>query len=402
MDAALSGRGNAVRLDAPFLRAAAPLVAARLLAAGGHRALFVGGCVRDGLLGRVPGDVDIATEARPERVMELAGAAGVEAVPTGIAHGTVTLVAEGQPVEVTTFRRDVQTDGRHAVVAFSDSVEEDAARRDFTMNALYATPEGAVLDPTGEGLADLAARRVRFIGDPAARIAEDALRILRFFRFQASHADPEGGIDAEGLAASAAAANMVEGLSRERVGAEMLKLLAAADPAPAVSSMEHAGVLWRVLPGASAQGLAPLVHAEERLGLAPEPVRRLVALGGEDAFDRLRLSRVRAAALARLRSALAGADGPGALGFRLGADEAASVLALRGAGPEALAEARHGARARFPVRAEDLMPGLSGRALGERLDHLTERWISSGFRLTRAGLLAEIAADPGAGSNKGA
>ena len=170
---------------------------------GGHAILFVGGCVRNALLGRPVADIDLATDARPEAVIALAKGAGLNPVPTGIAHGTITVVAAGQPFQVTTFRRDVETFGRHAVVAFSDDIAEDAARRDFTLNALYALPDGTVVDPLG-GLPDLRAGRVRFVGDPAARIAEDYLRILRFFRMTAWYGDPAAGLDRDSLAACAA------------------------------------------------------------------------------------------------------------------------------------------------------------------------------------------------------
>lgn len=231
-------------LDAPATRA---VMAA--LTAGGHQALFVGGCVRNALLGRPVADVDIATDALPETVISLAAAAGLNPVPTGIGHGTVTVVAEGRPFEVTTFRRDVETFGRHARVAFTAALAEDAARRDFTMNALYARPDGEVVDPLGS-LADLRAGRVRFVGNPAERIAEDYLRILRFFRIHAWYGDPAGGLDPDGLAACAAAQDGLARLSRERIGAELAKLLSAADPAPAVAAMAATGILGRLLPGA--------------------------------------------------------------------------------------------------------------------------------------------------------
>ncbi|MBY0397298.1 MAG: CCA tRNA nucleotidyltransferase, partial [Thermoleophilia bacterium] len=198
---------------------------------GGHRALLVGGCVRNDLLGLPVTDIDIATDAPPARVAELASGAGLRCVPTGIDHGTVTVIAEGRPHEVTTFRRDVETDGRRAVVAFSERLEDDASRRDFTMNALYADRGGAVLDPVG-GIGDLRARRVRFVGNPAERIREDYLRILRFFRFHAAYGDVSAGLDAEALAACAGLAAGIDGLSRERVGQEMRKLLSARDPSP--------------------------------------------------------------------------------------------------------------------------------------------------------------------------
>ncbi len=222
----------------------------------GYKALLVGGCVRNALLGVPVADIDIATDASPETVSTIAEAAGFKPVPTGIDHGTVTIVAEGRPHEVTTFRRDVETDGRRAVVAFSDRIEEDAERRDFTMNALYADRQGEVIDPL-DGLPDLLARRIRFVGDAETRIREDYLRILRFFRFHAAYGDPEGGLDPEGLAACAALSAGLGTISRERITAELKKLLSARDPAPTVAAMAQSGVLLHVLPGADPRALAP-------------------------------------------------------------------------------------------------------------------------------------------------
>ncbi|WP_373355459.1 CCA tRNA nucleotidyltransferase [Pseudoroseicyclus sp. CXY001] len=374
------------RLTADWLESPGAREVTGLLTAAGHRALFVGGCVRNALLGLAPGDLDLATDAEPAEVMALAKTAGVKAIPTGIEHGTVTLVAHGEALEVTTFRADVETDGRHAVVRFSRDVAEDAARRDFTMNALYAAPDGALLDPLG-GLPDLRAGRVRFIGAPEARIAEDGLRILRFFRFTAWYGAPEEGIDAEGLAACAAAGEALEGLSRERIGHEMVRLLEAPDPAPAVASMQAAGLLARVLPGASAAALAPLVHAEGTLGLAPDTARRLAALGGESPQENLRLSNALAARAARLAEAVGTVQTPAELGYRLGAEEGASVLALLGAPVEALAPLRRGAEAVFPVSAANLRPDYEGAALGARLRALEAEWLAGGMTATREELL---------------
>jgi poly(A) polymerase len=363
------------------------------LTGAGHRALFVGGCVRNALLGEPVADIDIATDARPEEVAALVRAAGLKPVPTGIDHGTVTVVSGGIPHEVTTFRRDTRTDGRHAIVAFSGDIAQDAARRDFTMNALYATPEGDVVDPLN-ALPDLMARRLRFVGDPHRRIAEDYLRILRFFRFHAWYADPVGGIDAEGLAACAELAGGLDHLSRERVGAEMRKLLSAPDPAPAVAAMAAAGILGRILPGAVPDALAPLVHLE-----APDPprwLRRLAVLGGSEVADRLRLSRAEAAALAVLRAGIGGTADAAELGYRHGAGAAADIAlaraALTGAPPplDWQTEAARGAAARLPVSAADLMPGLSGPALGHRLAELERLWIASGFALSREALLGRV------------
>ncbi|KFI33316.1 poly(A) polymerase [Haematobacter missouriensis] len=350
----------------------------------GHRILAVGGCVRNALMGLPVTDVDMATDAAPEATSAAAEAAGLRAVPTGIDHGTITVVSGGIGHEVTTFRRDEETDGRHARVAFSTDLAEDAARRDFTMNALYATREGEVIDPLG-GLPDLQAGRVRFVGDPEARIREDYLRILRFFRFFARYG--ADGPDPEGLAACAALAGGLSTLSRERVTMELRRLLAAPDPAPAVASMAAAGVLAQVLPGADPRALAPLVHLEG--ALPPDWLRRLAVLGGET--EGLRLTREEARRLRLLREA----EGlPGAIGYHHGAAAARDIGLVRSASvgtplPEGwLEEAARGEVADFPVRAVDLAP-LTGPALGQRLAELRDRWIASGFTLDRRDLLAD-------------
>ena len=359
-------------------------------ALAGQQVLFVGGCVRNALLGEPVADIDLATDAEPARVVALVEAAGLKAVPTGIAHGTVTVISGGIAHEVTTFRRDVQTDGRHAVVAFSESIAEDAARRDFTMNALYADASGEVLDPLG-GLPDLLARRVRFVGDAQARIAEDYLRILRFFRFHACYGDPEGGIDAEGLAACASNLAGIETLSKERIGSEMRKLLGAADPAPSVAAMGKAGVLAFVLPGADAEALPILIYLEG--GMPPDWLRRLAVLGGEGQAEALRLSREEARGLAAIMEGVSNMTGPAELGYLLGAQCGADALLARAALLETplpggwRAEIAKGAAAVFPVRASDLMPELQGPELGAALEALQRRWIASDFALTREELL---------------
>lgn len=381
-----------MRIEAPWLSAAPLRAVFAAFDAAGYHVWLVGGAVRNAVLGEPVGDLDLATDATPDQMAQLAEAAGIKPVPTGADHGTMTLVAMGVPHEVTTLRRDVETFGRHATVAFTDELAEDARRRDFTMNALYADAEGRVIDPLG-GLPDALARRVRFVGDPGRRIAEDYLRILRFFRF---HAQLGGdGIDAEGLAAIADHLDGLDGLARERIGAEMRRLLCASDPAPAVAAMAQAGVLARILPGASPGGLAPLVHLEAQADVPPDAMRRLAALGGEDLRNRLRLSKAEAARLDLLRGEVGSGVGAGALGYRHGAEAARDILLLRAAllemplDPAALAAAETGASAVFPVSARDLMPGYQGPALGARLALLEERWIASGFALTREALLEE-------------
>lgn len=376
-----------MRVSGPWLSGAPTQAVLGMLAAGGHRALVVGGCVRNALIGEPVADVDIATDALPERVVALAEGAGLRAVPTGFAHGTVTVVAEGRGHEVTTFRRDAESFGRHARVAFDAGLEQDAARRDFTMNALYAQADGTVIDPMG-GLPDALARRVRFVGNADERISEDYLRILRFFRFLACYGNPALGPDPAALAACARGVPGLAQVSAERVGHEMRKLLAAPAPGPAVAAMASAGVLAAVLPGADAAALARLLALEPRPG---GWLRRLAALGGADPAAALRLSRAEARDLDRLRGV---ADQPPAeLGYRLGALGADAVLvrAARRAEeppPGWAADAACGAAAVFPLRPADLMPALSGPALGRALARAEAHWIAAGFSPDAAALRA--------------
>lgn len=382
-----------MKIEADWVLSGPAQQVCRMLTDGGHQAWFVGGCVRNAIIAAGPTDIDITTDARPDVVMALAEMAGLRAVPTGIDHGTVTIVVDGTPFEVTTFRRDIETDGRRAKVSFSDDITEDATRRDFTMNALYADPEGQVTDPVG-GLPDLLAGHVRFIGDPHQRIREDYLRILRFFRFQAWFGAPEGGIDADGLAACADHLDGLALLSRERIGAEMRKLLSAPNPAPALAAMAACGVLVNLLPGSAAHLVAVLVHVEEAAALPPDWIRRLAALGGEGVETTLRLSSADKARLERLMQGLGSDDPPALLGYRLGRDAAMDVLALRAAlstreiDTLQAQSAQFGADQTFPVRARDLMPGLQGPALGARLADLESRWIASDFTLSREKLLS--------------
>jgi poly(A) polymerase len=383
-----------MKIAAPWLDTPAARATLTALGDAGHQALYVGGCVRNALIGADATDIDIATDATPDRVTAICETAGLHVVPTGIAHGTVTVTTQGDHVEVTTFRRDVETFGRHATVAFSTRIEDDAARRDFTMNALYADASGTLIDPL-HGLPDLEQRHVRFIGDPHARIAEDYLRILRFFRFHAWYADPAHGIDAEGLAACADHLDGLESLSAERIQHEFRKLLAAPDPAPATAAMSACGALLRLLPGAGSNLLPVLVHVEQAAGLPPDWLRRLAAIGGEDPAPRLKLSRADTARLARLRDGMESDITLHELAWRHGAQDAHDILALRAAlgtreiDPEQAATITDAAAQRFPVTAADLMPALSGPALGDRLKQLENRWLASRFTLSKADLLRE-------------
>jgi poly(A) polymerase len=357
-------------------------------------AFFVGGCVRNTLLGQPVADIDITTPIEPAEVTRRLLSAGLRAVPTGIEHGTVMAVSGGEGFEITTFRADVATDGRRATVRFSTDIAEDAARRDFTMNAIYADAAGEIIDPLG-GLPDLLARHVRFIGDPHDRIREDYLRILRFFRFTAWYGAE--GIEPEGLAACAELADGIEGLARERIGAEVKKLLAAPDPAPAIAAMAASGVLARCLPGASAALLAPLVHLEGEVGIEADWMIRLAALGAENPAEALRLSRAEAKSLANIRALLAAPVTVAAAAHRHGAQVARAMALLGAANGDAdrlknyKEEIARGAAAKFPLRAADLTgAGMRpGPALGAALEAARMRWLDSDFSLDRNELLGE-------------
>ena len=365
----------------------------KVLKDGGADVYFVGGCVRNALLGAGASDLDLCTNMRPEQVIDLAETAGIRAVPTGIDHGTVTLVHKSVPYEITTFRRDVATDGRRAVVAFSDCIKEDAARRDFTMNALYARPDGEVVDPL-DGLPDLVARRVRFIGTAENRIREDYLRSLRYFRFHAWYGNADLGFDPDALSAIAGNLDGIPSLSRERVGQELIKLLAAPDPAPAIAVMRQIGLLSMILPGSDDRALAPLIHLEA--GMPPDPMRRLAALGGEDPRDALRLSKAQANMVQLLRTEATGSTAPAALAYMYDQSVARDAMLLRSAllemplPPMLETELNAGAQAVFPLTAQDLMPDVQGPALGVALKRLKSDWIASGFSLDKDTLLKRL------------
>ncbi|MCJ7420567.1 CCA tRNA nucleotidyltransferase [Sphingomicrobium astaxanthinifaciens] len=379
---------------APFLaRPGVPeLLAALKVEADGVR--FVGGAVRDAILGAPVSDLDVATVFEPPRVIGYLEEAGIKAVPTGIEHGTITAVSKGTVVEVTTLRADVETDGRRATVAFTTDWAQDAARRDFTINALYADPRtGEVADFHG-GLDDLAARRVRFIGDPHARIAEDHLRILRFFRFHARFA--EGAPDADGLAACAEMANTLKSLSRERIADELLKLLALPDPHATVAVMQDHGIFDPVLPEIDAAGverLRQLLAFEREAGRKFRPIRRLAALLPRDpdvareVASRLKFSKEQRD---RLSSAAVPAEGSAReLAYRLGPLYAIDRIALTPWWESASGRSRADAVRyierwevpRLPVKGGDLIAmGLApGPAVARTLRAIENEWIEHDF-----------------------
>lgn len=395
---------RAAWLKAPSTRAV--MGALETARQGGSR--FVGGCVRNALRGLPADDVDIASQLTPPEILKALEAGGVRAIPTGIEHGTITAVHDGVPVEITTLRRDVETDGRRAVVAFTEDWSEDAGRRDFRLNAIYAGADGRVIEVIPGSVDDAVAGRVIFIGEADQRLREDYLRILRFYRFNAWYG---AGIDAEGQAACARQCAGLERIAAERIWKELKRLLTAPDPSEAVLAMEESGVLGAVLPGASPALLSGLVSAESGAGLQPDALRRLMAMlprrlrEAGDVSARLKFSNDEAARLAgwadpalphvlgagsaHLREALY-RFGPAAVLDR------AAIEAAGGAGGDLTALAVETAvwsRPKFPVGGSDaLAAGLAGPAIGAALGALEEAWIASGFSLTRRALLDRLRA----------
>ena len=375
--------------DAPWQRKSGLARLLRVLGAAEGETRFVGGCIRDTLLGLEVSDVDLATRLAPSEVLSRLRAAEIKAVPTGIAHGTITAVVHGHPVEVTTLRRDVSTDGRRATVAFTEDWREDAARRDFTINALSADPVGREIFDYFGGMADLEARHIRFIGDPLTRIAEDHLRILRFFRFHARFG--EGVPDPAGLEACASRANDLMALSRERIADELLKLLALPDPSPTVGLMIEHGIFRPVLPEvADAEGLVRLTRNEREAGVEPNPIRRLAALLPPDSetaaaiAGRLRLSKQ---ATRRLVSASERRlDQPELLAYEIGAEEAVDRFLLQSELSSDLPALQRWPRPRLPISGGELIRmGLTaGPTVARVIRAIEQEWARSGFTPDKA------------------
>lgn len=363
-----------------FLRDPALIHVADALLGAGHDALVVGGAARDGLMGRDPSDIDLATDARPAVVADLLARAGVEVRPTGLAHGTLTAVHGGQAFEITTFRRDVSTDGRRATVAFASTFEEDAARRDFTINALGLRMDGSVVDPTGQGLDDLAHGRLRFVGDGHTRCAEDALRALRLFRFQARFGSwpmLEASLDA-------AAKADLSPLSGERVWSEMKGILVAPQAVQAVEAMVATGVAQRLLPHTrwDVGNMARVAAREDEAGLPPSWAARLAAATGRTSLP-WPLSGHEARGLALLDKHRAYAALPAAAAAASGrADVARGIWALGTAPvpPQGVEqEVARGLAAVLPLTAAHLMAQghTQGKALGQALDRARRAWLES-------------------------
>ena len=360
-------------------------LASLITALGAENMRWVGGAVRDTLLGAAVQDVDCATPLTPDAVIDLCKQAGIRTVPTGIEHGTVTAILPDGPVEITTLRRDVSTDGRRATIAFASDWREDASRRDFTINALYAHPLTLEIDDYFGGLEDLEARRVRFIGDARARIAEDHLRILRYYRFQARFG---AALDNAAEDACADMAATLKGLSRERVADELLKLLALPDPHATLARMWERGVLPVILPEAGKAHVAALdrvIAAEREQGFAPAALRRLAALLppsrdiAEVVAARLRLSKAQRARLINAAERQASdADNPQALAYDLANEAAIDRLLLIGADARGLT---HWQAPTFPLKGGEVVArGIAkGPEVARILQTIERRWVAEGF-----------------------
>lgn len=383
-----------MRIDAPWAGSAPAEFVWKRLTGRGHRALFVGGAVRNAVLGLPVNDFDIATDAVPEEVLAAFGDADVSISTHGIQFGTVMVVRDETPIEITAFRRDIETDGRRACVAFSDRIEDDAARRDFTMNAIYAEFDGTLVDPLG-GLGDLLERHIRFVGSARERILEDRLRMLRLFRFHAHLGHPDASIDPDAQVAVKELADGIDIVSAERVTAEMLNLLGALRPGRSVRCMAETGLLKRVLPGATPGLLPQLERLERELEVRPDPLCRLAAIGGD--AGSLRLDRHSAARLKRLSSEVGSSTAPEVLGYRFGVQDGLGIALLRAArtrsAPPGDLQERllSGAMQLFPVKAAHLPVELEGEAIGNALRQLEGRWLDSGFRMTGDELVASLA-----------
>lgn len=367
---------------------------------------FVGGCVRNTLMERAVDDIDMATQLRPEETITALERANIRAIPTGIEHGTVTALVEGQPFEITSLRRDVETDGRRAVVAFTDDWSEDAMRRDFRLNALYAAPDGRLYDPTGGGLEDARTGRVIFIGHAEQRLREDYLRILRFFRFNAWYG---AEIDGDGLAACRALASGLASIARERIWKELKKLLLAPAPEKALEAMLSSGVLAHILPPPSSlDQLHELRVTETLIGCAPDPMLRLMTLMDRTAAnvqhlsEKLRLSNDETARLSMwaadnlpeiadmtsvaLRATL----------YWHGIQAVSDRAMLSGRDVrDILAAIRAWRRPDFPINGDDALAiGLRGPEIGLALSRVAREWVDSDFMLERSDLLARLAQGP--------
>jgi poly(A) polymerase len=383
-----------MKISADWLTKPSTQLVMQILLSGGYEAFFVGGCVRNTLFDFQATDIDISTSATPKRVMELMSQAGLKTIPTGIDYGTVTVVADKQNYEITTFRKDIETDGRRAKVKFSGSVLEDAKRRDFSINAIYSEQDGTILDPL-DGIADIAKKRIKFIGDPHARIKEDYLRILRFFRFLALFGRENETHEIE-IATINDLRDGLDTISAERKSDEILKLFAAPNPKCSIFLMETADISSKIFDAYDYKSLNNLKELEDRLQVNPCATRRLAAYTKDNLKSQLRFSNKLAKAHKVLREEAISKKDAAELSYRYNEKIALDSILVRSSlhSTEPIKNVYHriklGSVAKFPVKSVDLAEYFSGPKLGKMLAYLEQKWIESDFRLSKEVLLSTI------------
>ena len=363
----------------------------------GKKIYFVGGCVRNELLGKdvAETDIDFATTAEPDEVVALAKAKGWDVQTRGKLFGTVMVIVDGTSFDVTTFRKDLQTFGRHAIVEYSENIVEDAKRRDFTMNALYVGRDGILIDPL-DGLPDLRSGIVRFIGNAEERIREDYLRMLRYFRMHAHYSKDKETFDDAALEAIRSCAPYVFVLTKERIGREIRRLLEADDPSRCLIKMEEVGLLTEILPGSCANAVGQLAKIQSKLGIKPSPSAWLASMQPSDVAEELRLSRPEEMKINQITRHSASTETAVELANRLGSNLAIEIVMTRAAIRSEIPESgvvetvERAASAKFPVSAKDLMPDFAGPELGAELERLRSRWVESDFRMKRSELLGIV------------
>ena len=375
-----------MKISADWLTKPSTQLVMQILLSGGYEAFFVGGCVRNTLFDFQATDIDISTSATPKRVMELMSQAGLKTIPTGIDYGTVSVVADKQNYEITTFRKDIETDGRRAKVKFSGSVLEDAKRRDFSINAIYSEQDGTILDPL-DGIADIANKRIKFIGDPHARIKEDYLRILRFFRFLALFGRENETHEID-IAAINDLRDGLDTISAERKSDEILKLFAAPNPQYSIFLMETADFSSKIFDAYDYKSLNNLKELEDRLQVSPCATRRLAAYTKDNLKSQLRFSNKLAKAHKVLREEAISKKDAAELSYRYNEKIALDSILVRSSlhstepSKNVFHRIKLGSVAKFPVKSVDLAEYFSGPKLGKMLAYLEQKWIESDFRLS--------------------
>ena len=384
-----------MKISANWLRNSSTQSIMEILISDGHKAYFVGGCVRDTLFNLKTTDVDIATSAHPKKVLEIMEKAGLKAIPTGIDHGTVTVVADQQSYEITTFREDIETDGRKSKVKFSKSLKEDAKRRDFSINAIYCEHDGTILDPLG-GLADITEKRITFIGDPYERIKEDYLRILRFFRFAALFSANKKFREIE-ISALSDLKDGLDIISAERKSDEIFKLFAAPNLIFSISLMEKTNIISKVFHTYYFNSLATLQDIESRYEISPCATRRLAVYTEDNLKLHLRFSNKIAKTHKILREEAKGPKRAAELSYRYNEKLALDIILVRASlqgtefSKDVFNQIKLGSTVEFPINSSDLVEYFSGPKLGEMLTFLEQKWIESDFTLNKAKLLETIA-----------